>query len=388
MKIGILPSWFSNPEKPFCAEYFISHAKALELAGCEPVFLVFEPRTLRRFHPKHFGANHFQVTDQVERGLRVIRLHGWQFFGFSPFAGDYWAWAGGRILRHAQRQGLRLDILYGQSGIWGGYVAHRLNQASGIPYAVTEHRSYLMPGSTALKPGHLARYKRTREQAAAFSAVSRALAEEIERRFPGPPVELIPNCIDLDLWRVNPEPRKRQFACIGNLVPVKGVDVLVEAFARFHPIRPDWRLLIVGNGVSRAELEGRVLALGLSAHVEFTGAVPPERVQAIMQESAALISPSRTETFGLVVVEALATGTPVIATRSGGPNDILDASCGRLIPTQDPEAMAGAMAELASEAVHFDPAVCRRRAESYGLHEVGRKLRAHLETAITSPCAP
>lgn len=154
---------------------------------------------------------------------------------------------------------------------------------------------------------------------------------------------------------------------VGRLSGEKGQRFLVEAFPRVRDRFPNAKLLLVGDGPSRPELECAVRRLNLSEHVRFAGvrADVPEMLSAMH----CFVLPSLYEAQGIAIVEAMAAGTPVVATRVGGvPGIISDLQDGMLISPGDPDAIADAVTRLAE-----DPCLARQFADR------GRaKVAAHL----------
>ncbi len=143
----------------------------------------------------------------------------------------------------------------------------------------------------------------------------------------------------------------------GRLSPEKGVDVLIEAFARVK--RPGARLLVAGDGPERGRLERRAHDLGIADRVTFLGQVAD--IRPLYRQTRVLAVPSRTEAFGMVVVEALAHGLPIVATACTGPTEILDGGhYGRLVPVEDPASLAAgidmALADVGDPTPRFDRA--------------------------------
>ena len=118
--------------------------------------------------------------------------------------------------------------------------------------------------------------------------------------------------------------------------------------------------------------------------IEFLGIRDPEEVAALMQKSAVLVLPSRAESFGAVLVEALASGTPVIATRCGGPEDIVTDKVGRLVASEDPEALANAIADVLSNLDSYRPEDLRAYAVSrFSLRSVTERIRAEYVATLS-----
>jgi glycosyltransferase involved in cell wall biosynthesis len=148
---------------------------------------------------------------------------------------------------------------------------------------------------------------------------------------------------------------------VGRLVPEKDIATLISAVAR-SVSQP--QLVILGDGPERGALEAQVIALGLADRVQFRGYV--NEPWSAYAEAKMLALPSRTEAFGNVIVEALGHGLPVVATRCGGPDEVLgDGRFGTLIPIGDVDALARAIdATLANPG---DPAAHRARAEVFSI---------------------
>ena len=143
---------------------------------------------------------------------------------------------------------------------------------------------------------------------------------------------------------------------VGRLVEMKGTATLIDAFARLADRHPDARLRIVGDGALRRPLERRARATGFGARIEFLGARPHGEVLALMREAALLVLPSvvtrtgRTEGLGMVLLEAAATGVPVVASAVGGIGEgVVDGQTGRLVPSRDAGALADALSGLLAD---------------------------------------
>jgi teichuronic acid biosynthesis glycosyltransferase TuaC len=144
---------------------------------------------------------------------------------------------------------------------------------------------------------------------------------------------------------------------VGQLVPIKAVDRLIEAWRRLHAegrVGAADRLVLVGEGRCRAELEAQARAGGVADRVTFAGALPQAAVARWMGAADLLCLPSRNEGTPNVVVEALASGVPVVASRVGGvPELVADEDTGLLVPPGDASALAGAIAGALGRA--WDP---------------------------------
>jgi glycosyltransferase involved in cell wall biosynthesis len=187
----------------------------------------------------------------------------------------------------------------------------------------------------------------------------------------------VPNVIDFEFFTPPPVPRRREpftFLCVCNLIIMhKRVDRLIRAFARVAAARPGTRLVIVGSGPDEQALRALAHQCGVASQVEFTGGLPPERVRERMWTANALVLPSAFETFGVVLVEALATGIPVISTRCGGPDAIVEPGLGTLVEPGDDEALAPAMLAM-TEAFYSEPVLRDHVKRRYSFEKVAGEL--------------
>jgi glycosyltransferase involved in cell wall biosynthesis len=126
----------------------------------------------------------------------------------------------------------------------------------------------------------------------------------------------------------------------GNLKPIKGFDRLIAALAQVG--RP-WQLVICGSGPDRGALEARARSLGVAARVRFAGQLPRQMIARYFAAADLFVHPARLEAAGNVVLEALASGCPVVCTDSGGPTEFVRHGCTGLVVDDDIETMAGAI---------------------------------------------
>jgi glycosyltransferase involved in cell wall biosynthesis len=170
-------------------------------------------------------------------------------------------------------------------------------------------------------------------------------------------VELVENGVELDLWPPKADVSRAggpaRFIYLGRLVDVKGVDILIKAFAKALS-RCDASLEIVGDGPLRSDLEALCASLNLTQRVTFSGWLAQKEASQRLRDSDVFVLPSLHECGGAAVMEAMAVGIPVIATKWGGPVDYVDASCGILVePSSESgliDGIADAMVRLAESA--------------------------------------
>jgi len=186
-------------------------------------------------------------------------------------------------------------------------------------------------------------------------------------------VHVIPNPAPVvDTLRPRGGSGERMLLAMGRLVPQKGFDVLLDAWALVAPQFPSWRLTIVGEGADRADLETRTRRLGIEASVDMPGFDP--QPFAVMARAEVFVLSSRYEGFGQVLLQAMTCAVPVISTDCpSGPAEIMrDGVDGVLVPVGDASALAGAMTRLMSDAGLRDRmgASARERSEAFAPERV------------------
>lgn len=141
---------------------------------------------------------------------------------------------------------------------------------------------------------------------------------------------------------------KINLLCVANLYPEKGIDILIKSFSEL-PDKDQYHLHIIsagGDSVVKSELDQMVTSLSLSSQITFYKSQPHERLAEFYRSADILISPSRKEGFGLVVAEAIACGTPVLATRSGGPEEIVTPECGILVKAGNVKSLSDGLVNI------------------------------------------
>ncbi len=205
-------------------------------------------------------------------------------------------------------------------------------------------------------------------------AVSHDIERRLIERFGVPPenISVIPCGVDTDLFSPTPHGDKNRSVMsaegapglasdarpmllfVGDMVPAKGVLELIEAVFRLLENGLDCSLTLVGDGPLRAELEARVTAVGVS-HVTFVGTVPRTEVARWMRRADCLVLPSHNEGTPVCVMEALSSGTPVVATDVGGIPDLIDPEVtGLLVPPKDVTALTSALTRVVGDAALRD----------------------------------
>jgi glycosyltransferase involved in cell wall biosynthesis len=183
-----------------------------------------------------------------------------------------------------------------------------------------------------------------KKRAAALLVANERTRNALPRGVRGKVIEMNENGIDVRVWHSEPNNLIRTnplFVFVGRLVDWKALDIAIRALAEV----PTADLEVVGDGPMLETWRSLAREVGVSERVHFLGRQPQPQYAARLLESVALVLPSLYESGGAVVLEAMATAKPVIATRWGGPLDYLDSSCGILVAPQSYEELVNGFAE-------------------------------------------
>ena len=279
------------------------------------------------------------------------------------------------------------ELIHAHTGFPDGELAASAARTLGIPYIVTEHSSRTR--ELLQDPEVRRRYAAVVEGAARVIVVSRALGAELRAALPELAATLderlvvVPNLLPVELFRAPARAGRRagELLYVGTRKPDKGIATLLEAFALARGRRADLTLRLIGRSPTaddEAVWRARAGELAVADAVSFEPPVDRAGVADAMARADVFVHPSRYETFGVVVAEALASGLPIVATRSGGVEDIVDdgtAAAGALVDVDDARAMAEAILAMLERRDRIDPEAMRADAtERFGADAVAHRL--------------
>lgn len=171
---------------------------------------------------------------------------------------------------------------------------------------------------------------------------------------------------------------------VGRLAPEKNWDTLLRAFAKVASQKPNLRLVLIGDGPAKATLESLASELGIAEHVTFTGALPFDKVPCHLKAADIFAFASVTETQGLVTIEAMAAGLPIVAVDGSGTRDIVEHEKQGFLVENDADALAKGIQNLLA-----DPQRMKRfsnnalkKAKTFDINELGKQMVSVYQQAI------
>ncbi|MBO5998747.1 MAG: glycosyltransferase, partial [Lachnospiraceae bacterium] len=333
----------------------LDQARALQQAGHDVRFAAIDTRSIRRLRPA--GCREYTLGD-----IRIL-------YSSVPFG----AWPA-ELSEHAQRfaAGLIWDRLDRES--WHPDIVHShfgtamLEKAGQHRSAAVYTEHYSKANQDSVSAAELAREKRACFLADRIICVSRPLADRLSQRH-SVNVTVVPNIVDSAFSSGAPACPGRdggfRFISAGSLIRRKGYDVLLRAFARVLRIcGTDVKLTIIGEGEEHGALFSLTRSLDISGSVDFAGRLDRFSMVELYRGADAFVLASRQETFGVVYIEAMAMGLPVIATSCGGPEDFVDGSNGFLVPVEDETALTDAMVKMIAGRAGFNSTEIARKARA------------------------
>lgn len=264
-------------------------------------------------------------------------------------------------LQTFQKDAGDISLIHAHASFPAGYIAWKLAIKYSIPFIITEHMSPF-PFKYYLKHGKIMdKVLSPLQSADAVIAVSDSASKELEQKT-GVKPRMIPNLVDEDFFKpslnsVNRNQKHFTFFSLGRMVPQKGFPDLLQAVNLMQKTNVDFRL--GGSGPYLDKYQGLAKNLGVSSKISWLGRVNREQVATEFHNCQAFVLASTHESMGVVFVEALASGKPIIATRCGGPEFIVNAKNGILVDVHAPQQLAKAMDDLIASYATYSPTLIR-----------------------------
>jgi glycosyltransferase involved in cell wall biosynthesis len=288
-------------------------------------------------------------------------------------------------VRAARRAGFAPDLLHAHFFL-AGAAAVALARPRRLPVVVTEQWSIFLPEDPAPLTPVLRRAARLAfERAQLVLPASEALRRGIEAVGIHGRFRVVPNVVDTELFAPAEAPPAGPptLAAVGLLYEAKAYDVLLDAAALLARGGRRFRLEIVGDGPLRGELEAQAARLELGEVVRFRGFLPKPEVAALLRESHAFVLTSRYDNNPCALIEAQASGLPVVATAVGGIPELVDDRVGLLAQPGDAADVARRIERLLDGLDRYDRhAIARRARERFGRRHVGDSLAQAYADAV------
>ena len=281
-----------------------------------------------------------------------------------------------------KNRNLNFDMIHAHFTWSAGYVGAKLKEKYDVPFVVTAHGYdiYELPFKDKEWRTNI---EYVLNAADAIITVSESNSKYIKKLGVDTPVHIVPNGYRRDLFyqmdmersrnKLNLPHDKKIILTVGNLVDVKGHKYLIEAMGHITKHRSDVMCVIVGSGKLETQLRKKITDMNLEDHVRLIGSKPHNEIPVWMNACDVFVLPSLNESFGVVIVEAMACGKPVVASAVGGITEIItNNSLGVLCKPEDIRALTDALEQAFDKDWNRD--VIRTYAERYSLEEIGKEI--------------
>ena len=355
MKIVFFTRGFPSENDIMAGNYEAVQAKALAAKGCQ--VSVVTNRELSRHHLLDIGRIRHRKVDGVDVYEGTSLSFSKRFIRRINRYTRRWSYS--RLFKRCISEHGMPDVLHGHIVSTSSFTIF-LKEKYHLPYIITEHwsKTFVSESPKWLRQMTSAYYKADK-----VICVSQALAYALKQNFSVRSI-VINNMVNDKFFQSVKKTRNdklfRLLACGAfRKDRNKGFDILVDAVAKAQ-FPGNVHLDIVGDGEDRPFVEDKIAEYGLSGQIHLLGVKTPDEVSDLLCRSDCFVLSSRLETFAIVVIEAMAKGLPVIATRCGGPETFLQPEHGLLVEKENVAALADAMKYMTTHAGDYDPAAIRQ----------------------------
>lgn len=351
MNIIIIPAFFQTKKNPTLGSFFWNQALALKRAGHKVTLFYSDTYSVKC--AKDYITYKEEVTSQKE-GIMIYRR---RFFcplkhGIEGYREIFAKGILQLYEKYCMEVG-RPDIIHAHCCVWAGYAAMRLSQKISVPYVITEHATLFELHKDQIRGANDSYIRQTFANAAKVICVSRAFAKLISEYRNFNDIEVIGNVVDFTQFKLcaceSHQEMRFLTVCYMNTndqLKKKGIDILLKAWKDFSAKYSTAKLFIGGGGQAAQKAIEWCREYNILNSVSFLGSLNRDQVVSYMQQCDCFVLPSRYETFGVVYVEAMACGKPVIAVANGGPDDFVKDFNGMLIAPNDVAGLQYALEQM------------------------------------------
>jgi L-malate glycosyltransferase len=311
-KLLFLTCWYPTASDPSAGVFIKEHAKAAYLAGAEVTVLHYHIKKSRQLFHTSLYVEKLEGIDTIVLSLESVF---WKFFYQMPFL--LWQIIKYKLSRHELSELRNVEVIHSHVIFPAGMLGYKLSRRLGVPHVISEH--WTKTEEFFRQNIYSGWGKRAYKSAAVVLPVSDQLSSIIESMCkPLQRIKVIPNVINTEVFNFKAKPAQGKVIFVAVALWqqkknfIKRPDLIIEALGRIQCMNIiDFELIMVGGGNLVGKLQNKCRELSINA--SFRGFLTKHEIAGIMQQSNYLLHASEFETFGIVVYEALSTGTPVIA---------------------------------------------------------------------------
>ena len=349
LKIMIIPSWYPNKSDPLWGNYFIKQAEALSQYADvsmlyinrasikQPIDYFSEKKTDGYYKDKYA----FKFYKKTIINLKSVSLE----YSYKKYARESY-----RAYNKLKEIIGKPDVILAMSALPAGIGARYISKKENIPYVIHAHSEGIM-----INPEYKDYVTSIIKDASDYMAVNESIKKIIESKRKN--CHLVPNFIDCNKFKIGKKDSKDfTLISVSNFYKVKAIDVLLKAMDIVVNKKgnKNVKLKIVGTGEYKDFYEGIARSLNLNDNVEFVGYVENDKLPELYSKSHALCVSSTFETFCIPIVEAFASGIPVITTDCVGPLEIVNKDNAIVTPINDIDKYAESILNMIKNYKKYD----------------------------------
>ena len=351
MHLVLIPTWYSSSPVDPRGVFIRNYASMFHNQGFDTRIFFYrsDHSTSKNDFPKAWHKLH----SELEYGVEVSRWNSRSFPKIGSVFLKSWLTSGVKAFKEYIFKYGRPDLIHAHS-YFSAILAHELNKHFNIPYIYTEH-------STIFLKENFPKYLTRRLSAAIDSsmasiAVSNGLSQAM-KQYKLSISHVLPNPVDTHLFQPSDQGKSKELFILsaGNKWYEKGMDVLAKAIQKTGNLN---RIKLI---VADTSTQSRKFFSDYKGALELKPMLPAEEFASLLKDSMFFISPSRYETFGTMLFEALCCGIPIVSTRTSGANSFIPEKNGLWIPKEDPNALAIGIDTMIENYMNYNPSSLRER---------------------------
>jgi len=386
MKLLIVPSWYPTNIHPESGTFFRDRAKILQRCGFSITIATHILHSTRDI--LKFKQNVNNAYPKVEDGVVIYKTESINPFPKMPR----------KTFNNYKKLILTLiknvinkskpEFVFINSSLYGGAALAKYLHDKMIPFMVSEHlKEFIIKDQFSLFQKEC--IDECYNYTSKIITTSKVLKNNIINNFnaDSKKVLLIPNPADTEYFL----PKRSKigdtftFISVALLRSEKRLDILIKAFAILSKQIPNIVLTIIGDGPEKDKLKLLTHKLGVNNRINFIGYQKKTAIADILRNNDALVLSSDVETFGVVIVEAMSVGLPVIATKCGGPESIVLSETGILVESNDKNKLSGAMKYMVENYDNYDSKAIRQIAiKTYGDKAYGDNIMNAIGSVLSA----
>jgi glycosyltransferase involved in cell wall biosynthesis len=379
MKVLILASWYPSKLNSLNGVFVREQAIALARVGVEVVVLFPYDRALP---PGELGVG-------IEEGILTYRANT-DYLKNSKLSRINSIFKCTKLIDSVVKKH-GIEIIHAQVCYSAGFAAAFYSRKHGVPFVITEHMSYIAKYSKKIYNRKLFSFAYSR--AKVVIPVSTFLEKEMRDMGYNFKSHVLGNVVNIEAEALSGnraadpqmsgnEKEEYNILFIGLMSKnrIKGIEYLIPAFSNYLKNNPEQagkvRLHFAGDGELRTEYEEMCTKLSINNNVVFHGKLEKFQLNELIVNSDFLVVSSIKETFGAVLIEAMAAGLPVLSTRCGGPEDFVNDRVGKLVETKNIDALEKGIKDMIHDLGNFDSELIKSYTlENFSGESIGNKLK-------------